>query len=183
MTPKQQTLTEVLTACAGATVPCLGCKGKGRFYKGSTEDGSTEALAATCLSCSGTGRCYILGDEVRIPCPCLRGEFACEPCQPMCIVHSDGCAPCQGRSWVPNSDQDACRRAVRSLNWMVNVESRPWPADPYLGDEVHIRELYGKNLALVTHHDRLRDFLAFTTALKRALEQMPGVEMGGCLLP
>lgn len=94
MVTNEQTLTEILTACAGATY---------RSRPSQVPVGSTN---------------YVLGDEVRLPCPCLNFPFAdprvCEAClrtggyEP----HGTSCVNCQGRSWVPNPDPDAWGQAV-----------------------------------------------------------------------
>lgn len=73
MTTKQQTLTEILTACAGATVPCQVCNGLGTYpelFGFELEQVEQEPHDA----CNGTGRVYVLGGEVRIPCPNIKAD-------------------------------------------------------------------------------------------------------------
>lgn len=154
--PEQQTLTDILTACAGA------------IYSNTPRpmpDGSID---------------YVLGDEVQLPCPCLNYPFADFRTCGACLQtggyepHGTSCTNCQGRTWVPNPDQDAWRRVIRALYGAVLHDS----CFDRVGDDITIILRDNLDIGHVDHTEGLRDFLAFATALQRALEQMPNVEMG-----
>lgn len=183
MSTKQLTLQERLTACAGATVHCLHLRADGKPEPEKTPSETGERRCNACVDQAIPGRVYFLGNKVRLHCPCLRAYdginhyldatdgFRC--CKR--FLYDEGkegndCHCCQGRSWVPNPDQDAWRRVLRALGWEMKIEMH------LLGDAIEIEKPNG-NLAFVRPREGLHDFPAFATVLKRALEQQ-GVEMG-----
>lgn len=176
MITKERDLTTILTSCVGATIPCPNSDMN--FISTNKELQPQER----CTGCNFEGRHYLLGDEVRLSCPCLNYPFADSRVCEVCLQtggygpHGTSCINCQGRTWMPNPDQDAWRQVVRALTIRVVVESEPGEG---WGDKVLVDPwIFNCQSGHVDPEEGLRDFLAFATALKRTVEQMPDVEMG-----
>ena len=97
--------------------------------------------ASACQFCDGTGKVPILSPELmRLPCPCPKkvwhqetsegGSWWDQPCNPRCYPnkHIEGCF-CQGRSWIPNPDPWAMKRALRLAGFYLTEDSVPNTSD------------------------------------------------------
>lgn len=167
MTTKQQTLEEILLACAGTTVPCPNSLGNLASLP------NEPAPQERCTGCNVEGRHYVLGDEVRAECP-LNWETYALP-----LLEHPGQCFCAGRSWVLNPDPYTWRRAWRNVGGCIDIDNSP----QHLGDWVVVQLILpGERrhqgiIAHVTESEGLRDQLAEATAIYRAINQIPGVRM------
>lgn len=139
---------------------------------------------------------YVLSDEMRQTCPCLRaydginhyldatdGYRCCKV-----FLYDEGeegpnCLCCQGRSWVPSLDRDAWRQAWRGIGGYINIDSLPHQ----LGDLIIAQLILpgkGRHQEIfegrVTEGEGLRGQLAEITAIWRAIDRIPGVKMDRC---
>lgn len=155
-----------------------------------------QTLDALLVKCAGAvyssdegPHSYVLPDEVRLPCECILGTQRCIGCrlgdaQVIAILGPDAplahpdefcdppCLNCQGRSWVPNPDGYAWRRAWWAIEGGLDIQALPYVT----GDFVTAHGPWGQGT--VHSKEGLRDQLAEMTAIERAIRQLPGVEMG-----